>query len=132
MGVLTDIVDSAPGEPGDVGDRLSTGGGEGCPGSLFEERLKDCRTEGGGCGGDGTWPRKKGVHCGGRAQPTPPAEERNPKLLGCRCDKVCPMALVVSPFEPCHKLRVSLSGRTAWSCGRVGAMCSEEGEDAGY
>ena len=119
MGVLTDIVDSAPGAPGDVGDRLSTGGGEGCPGSLFEERLKDCRTEGGGCGGDGTWPRKKGVHCSG--QPTRPTEERNPKLLGCRCGKVCPMALVVSPFEPCHKLRVSLSGRTAWSCGRMGA-----------
>ena len=115
--VLATIVRS--GELGAVGDRLSTG----CRGGSFRERLKDRCTEGGGCGGDGTWARKKGAHCG--SQPTPPTEERNTKPLGCRCGKVCPMALLVSPFERCqHTLRVSLSVGTAWSCGRPGIMCS--------
>ena len=35
-------------------------------------------TEGGGCGGDGTWARMKGVHCGGQAPPQ--AKERDPEL----------------------------------------------------
>jgi len=80
--VLATIVRS--GELGAVGDRLSTGG-EGCRGGIFGERLKDRCTEGDGCGGDGTWARKKGAHCSG--QPTPPTEERNPELLGCGCGK---------------------------------------------
>ena len=80
--VLATIVRS--GELRAVGDRLSTGG-EGCRGGIFGERLKDRCTEGDGCGGDGTWARKKGAHCSG--QPTPPTEERNPELLGCGCGK---------------------------------------------
>ena len=108
IGVLETIVDSAPGELGAVGDRLfPSTGGEGCRGGLFAKRLKNRCTEGGGCGGDGTWARKKGAHCG--SQPTPPTEERNPELLGCRCGKACPMALLVSFFEHCHTLRVNLS-----------------------
>ena len=100
-GVLTTIVDSAPGELGAVGDRpfLSTEG-EGCQGGLFGERLKDRCTGGGGCGRDGNWARTKGVHCG--SQPTLPREEREPELLGCRCAKASPMALLASPFEHCH------------------------------
>jgi len=95
---------------GAVSDRIwfSTGGGEGCRGDIFGERLKEdcCCIEGGGCGGDATWVRKKGAHCGG--QPTLPTEERNPELLGCGCGKACPIALFVSPFKHCHTLPVSL------------------------
>ena len=122
--VLATIVRS--GELGAVGDRLSTGG-EGCRGGLFGERLKDRCTEGDGCGGDGTWARKKGPHCGG--QPTPPTEERNPKLLGCRCGKACPILLLVSPFEHCHTRFgcLSLSVGTAWSCRSAGIMCRQGG-----
>ena len=82
---------------GVVADRLSTGGGDGCPRDLFGERLKDRWTEG---GGDGTWAKKKGAHCG--SQPTVPTEERNTEL--------CPMVLLVSPFEHCHMLWASLRG----------------------
>ena len=84
IGVLPTIVGSAPGELGAVRD-LSTGGGEGCKGDAFGERLKDRCLVG---GGDGTWARKKGAHCGGQ-----PTEERNPELLGCRCGKAHLMAL---------------------------------------
>ena len=99
---------------GAVSDRIwfSTGGGEGCRGDLLEERLKDrCCIEGGGCGGDGIWARKKGAHCGG--QPTLPTEERNSELLGCGCGKACPIALFVSPFEHCHTRFWSVSGSGA-------------------
>ena len=72
---------------GAVADRLSTRGGDGCPYDLCGERLKDCWTKG---GGDGTWAKKKGAHCGNT--------------------ELCPMALLVSPFEHCHMRRASLRG----------------------
>ena len=118
--LMTVLTTSVPGGLSAVGDRLGTGG-EGFRGGLFGEMLKDCCTEGGGC----IWARKKGAHCGG--QPTPPTEERNTEPLGSRCSKACPMALLVSPFEHCHTLWVSLSVGTAWSCGSAGIMCSVQG-----
>ena len=72
---------------GVVADRLSTGGGDCRPRDLFAERLKDRWTEG---GGDGTWAKKKGAHCGNT--------------------ELCPMALFIFPFEHCHMLRAHLRG----------------------
>ena len=115
-------------EPGAVGDRvrLSTGRGEGGRGGTFGEGLKDrCCTERGGCGGDGTWTRKKGTHCGG--QPTPPTEECNPELLGCRS---CSMVLLIFPFEHCATRFGSVSGSgCSMEVQKCGTSACREGAD---
>ena len=89
---------------GAVADRLSTSGGDGCPRKLFGERLKDRWTEG---GGDGTWARKNGAHCGNT--------------------ELCPMSLLVSPFEHCHVLWASLRGAQRGVAEVKGLQHAEEG-----